>query len=313
MSRHRRRIQFFRQKSITSQAHPTLILLDQFSVNDIHKWTAHKDKFLKYHWDYYNDLAYQRSKVIDKIKKSLLGAAQKNFPFDNWQRAVKYRYTNDPLSVEGSLFDPGGRFNIGDINPSQFPPFPALYMARDKDTAIQELLNQGVEKNARLDPLELALTNPDSISIVSVSGLLSSIINLKEPSNLEPFINLIKDFIVPEYLKKAAKDIKEKEPELIRSVPKLIESLMDPNWRVWPMQFDVPVASQIFGQMVSNTGIEGILYTSKFTSKDCLAIFPQNFDENAFIELDGQIPQATKISRLDREIWHKNKARWFCA
>lgn len=316
MSRRKRYSNFFRPKSPPKQVRSTLILLDQFSVADIHKWTAHKDKFLKYYWDYYSELAFQRSKILDNIKEALLVAAQRNFSFNNWQRSVKYRYTNDPLSVRGSLIDPGGRFNIGEINPSQFSTFPAFYIASDKDTAIQELLNQTIDptrKDTKLDPLELALTNPESISIVSVSGLLSSVINLKEPSNLEPFVDLIKDFTVPEYLKEAAKNIGEREPELIRSVPKLIESLMDSDWRVWPMNFDVPIASQIFGQLVSSSGIEGILYTSKFTSKDCLAIFPQNFDENSFVKLDDPIPQATKIFRLDRETRNENKAKWCCA
>lgn len=316
MSRHKRDFNFFRPKSPSRQVRSTLILLDQFSVADIHKWTAYKDKFLKYHWDYYSELAFQRSKILDKIEETLRVAAQRNFSFKNWQHSVKYRYSNDPLSVRGSLIDPGGRFNIGDINPSQFPIFPALYIASDKDTAIQELLNQNIcptHNYTKLGSLELALTSPESISIVSVSGLLDSIINLKEPSNLEPFVDLIKDFTVPEYLKEAAKNIGEREPELIRSVPKLIESLMDSDWRVWPMNFDVPIASQIFGQLVSSSGIEGILYTSKFTSSDCLAIFPQNFDENSFVKLGDSIPEATKISQLDRKTWNENKARWCCA
>lgn len=139
MSRRKRHIRYIQSKTSPPQARSPFVLLDQFSVEDIHKWIAFKEQFLKYHWDYYNDLAYQRSKIADKIKKSLLGAAQKAFTFKKWQRAVKYKYANEPFSAAGSLADPGGRFNIGDINPSQFPPFPALYLASDKDTALQEL------------------------------------------------------------------------------------------------------------------------------------------------------------------------------
>ncbi|MBI4242815.1 MAG: RES domain-containing protein, partial [Planctomycetes bacterium] len=205
--------------------------------------------------------------------------------------------------MKGSLNDPGGRFNIGDINPSQFPPFPALYLAFDKDTALQELLSQPInpqEEKLKLDPLDFALTSPDSITVVSLSGFLDSIINLKEPKKLQPFVDLIKEFTIPDDLKKTAKEIGEHDPDLIRTVSKLVDALLDPNWRLWSMQFDVPVSSQIFGQLVAEAGIEGILYTSKFTGKDCLTIFPQNFDDTngSFIQLDDEAPAEIKIRRL---------------
>ena len=75
------------------------------------------------------------------------------------------------------------------------------------------------------------------------------------------------------------------------------------------MQFDVPVASQIFGQLGADAGVGGILYTSKFTGKDCLAIFPQNFDDLAgsFIQLDDAAPAENKIRRLDAKTWDQLK------
>jgi len=308
MSRGKRHFPYFRPKQRPAQVRSTFVLLDHFSVSDIHKWLALKDQFLKYYWDYHNNLAYERSKIANKIKESLLGAAQKPFTFAKWQRAVKYKYANEPLSVAGSLVDPGGRFNIGDINPSQFPPFPALYVASNKDTAIQELLSQKIDpsqKDSKLDPLDFALTSHDSIAIVSLSGSIGSVINLKDQNSLQSFVDLIKDFTIPDSLRRTAVAIGEREPELIRTVPKLIEVLSDPRWRLWPMQFDVPVASQIFGQMVSEAGIEGILYTSKFRGNDCLAIFPQNFEESSFIQLDDETPQGIQICRLDPKTWRE--------
>jgi len=98
---------------------PEYFLLDKFSIADIKKWTELQDAILKYHWDYYSDLAYLRSKIDDELKKALLESAEKSFEFSRWQRVVKYKYALQPLSVDGSLVDPGGRFNIGDINPAQ--------------------------------------------------------------------------------------------------------------------------------------------------------------------------------------------------
>lgn len=302
----RRRIRHLQPKHHPQQTRSTFILLDQFSVADIHKWSAFKDQFLKYHWDYYNELAYQRSQIADEIKKSLLEAAQKTFAFEKWQRAVKYKYALKPFSVVGSLVDPaGGRFNIGDINPSQFPPFPALYLASDKNTAYQELLCQKIDPDQENRALDFALSSPESVVNISLSGSLDSVINLREEEKLQLFIDLIKDFSIPDYLRKAAKNIGEREPDLIRTVSKLVDSLLDPNWRLWPIQFDVPVASQIFGQLVAEAGIEGILYISKFTGKNCLAIFPQNFEESSFVKLDDDAPVEIKSRRLDVKTWNE--------
>lgn len=304
MSWHRR-FRFFKPTHPIKKDHSTFFLLDQFSVGDVHKWVAFKDEHLKYQWDYHKDLAYQRAKISDKIRKSILEVAEKAFKFEKWQRAVKYKYTLEPLSIVGSLTDPGGRFNIGDINPLQFPPFPALYLAADKKTSFQELLCQKIDPDQENHALDFALTSPNSISVVSLSGSLDSIINLKEPEKLQPFIDLIKDFSISDHLKKAAKSIGDVEPELIQTVPKLIEVLLEPSWRFCPMQFDVPVTSQIFGQLVADAGVEGILYTSKFTEEDCLAIFPQNFNEGSFVQLDDDAPVETKIRRLDSKSWNE--------
>ena len=280
-------------------------LLDRFSVSDIPKWIELKDQILKFHWDYYGNLAYQRSKIADELGKALLEAAQKSFTFSRWQRVVKYKYALEPLSVQGSLVDPGGRFNIGDTNPSQFPSFPALYIASDKDTALQETLSQKIDPAQEQRALDFALANPSSIASVSLSGSLGSVINLGQPERLQPLIDLIKDFSIPNSLKEAARRIGLEEPDLVRTLPKLIDILLEPNWRHWPMQFDVPIASQIFGQLVAKAGIEGILYPSKFTGKDCLVIFPQNFDDvsGSFVQLDDEAPAEAKIRRLDGKVW----------
>ncbi len=298
------------KKNPGKKAQTEFILLDKFSVADIRLWRDFQDQILKFHWDFYSTLAYQRSKIIDKIRQSLFDAAQKPFTFSKWQRALKYKYALEPFSVSGSLIDPGGRFNIGDLNPTQFRPFPALYLASDKNTALQELLSQKIDPGQEEErALDFALASPDSIANVSLSGSLESVINLAQPAGLAPFVDLIKDFSIPDYLNSAAKKIGLPEPELIRTVPKLVDSILDANWRMWPMQFDVPVASQIFGQLVADAGVGGIVYTSKFTGKDCLAVFPQNFDDlsGSFIQLDDEAPPEIKTRRLDAKSWDQLK------
>ncbi len=68
------------------------------------------------------------------------------------------------------------------------------------------------------------------------------------------------------------------------------------------MSYDVPSGSQIFGQLIYFAGVEGILYTSKLTGKDCLAIYPDNFGKSdSFIELDDDPPSPKVPTRLDSE------------
>ncbi len=189
-------------------------LLDRFSAEDIRRRTAFKENILRFHWEHYSALAFERGKIADQLREALLQAAGGPFEFKRWQRLVKYKYALEPLSAAGSLKEPGGRFNIADINPQQFPPFPALYVAQDKETALAETLGQREAAGGRLSASDLALTKKASVSIVSVSGRLDCIIDLHHLGSLQPFLDLIKDFPVPGHLIKIAKEMGIEPPRL---------------------------------------------------------------------------------------------------
>ena len=66
------------------------------------------------------------------------------------------------------------------------------------------------------------------------------------------------------------------------------------------MVFDVPAPCQIFGGIVKDAGIEGILYNSSITRRVCLAIFPQDFENSSsFLELDDAVPLEAVQRRVD--------------
>lgn len=294
--------------SLSQQA---FTLLDRFSAKDLEKWGALQERILRFHWDYYQNLAFQRSQVADQIKSSLLEPAGGPFDFSKWQRIVKYKYSLEPLSVEGSIVDPGGRFNIGDINPRQFPIFPALYIASDRETALQEMLCQKIEEQRdEQRALDFALANPTSVSSVSVSGHIETYIDLREPEVLKDFVGHIKHFTLPGELIKDAKEIGFDPPRLIKNVTELLNELSRWNWRDFPMLFDVPSTSQIFGQLVADAGIEGIVYQSKFNNRDCLVMFPQNLEEgsDSHVQLDDEPPAETTIRRLDADSWRQTSS-----
>jgi hypothetical protein len=194
--------------------------------------------------------------------------------------------------------DPGGRFNIGAVDRTRFPVFTALYVASDKGTALAELLGRSVTGNS-LAPEELALTKPDSIAAVSISGRLDAVLDVGENRNLAVFVALIKGFRLSSALSSKARRLNF-PVNLVRSVQELIDVLHAPDWRNWPAVYDVPAACQTFGRIVFDAQIEGILYKFVLTEKPCLDLYPQNFRNSpSYIELDDPAPSDIVQRRLD--------------
>jgi hypothetical protein len=272
-------------------------VIDSGLVADIPKNKELFEQWVKFHWEYYSELAFLRNQIYDSLKSSLREWA-KPFEFPGWQRAVKYKYSLDPLSTKGSLADPGGRFNIGAIDPSRLPVFPALYLASQKKTALAELLGRDGPANS-FSPEELALTKPTSITIVSVSGRLESVLDVRDAKNLAGFVSLINRFKLSRELTIKARKLGF-QIKILRSTNQLVKELRTPRWREWPMGYDVPAPSQILGRIVVDAGIEGILNDSVLTDNPCSAIYPQNFqNSSSYIELDGPCPLETTHKRID--------------
>lgn len=272
-------------------------ILDTGLVADIPRSKALYEQQRRFHWEYYSELAYQRNKVYDSLKTSLRDQA-KPFEFSRRQRVVKYKYALDPLSTDGSLSDPGGRFNIGAIDKSRYPVFPALYVASDKGTALAELLGR-TAAGTSLTAEEVALTRSDSIAAVSLSGKLDAALDVRDQANLTGFVDLIKGFRLSSALSFTAKRLGF-NPSLIKTTQLLADELHVPDWRQWSMLFDVPAPSQIFGRIVLDAQIEGILYNSVLTKKLCLSIYHQNFRNSpSYVELDDPAPPGVIERRLD--------------
>jgi hypothetical protein len=279
-------------------------LLESGQIEDIARSKAGLEALLKFHWEYYSELAFLRSNVYDSLKGSLLGPA-KPFQFSKWQRAVKYKYSLDPLGTKGSRLEPGGRFNIGAVDPTRFVVFSGLYLGFDKRTALAELLGRD-DSDGSLTPEELALTKPNSVAVVSVSGNLESVFDVRNSKDLAGFVDLIKEFQLSPALKRKAKKLglPVSRLTLVRTVDLLQKELLKSNWRLWPMQFDVPSPSQIFGQIAMDAGIEGILYTSALTEQPCLVVYPPNLANSpSYVELDDPAPSETVPRRIDADTY----------
>ena len=139
-----------------------------------------------------------------------------------------------------------------------------------------------------------------SYTAVRIRGELDSIIDVTNGDNLRPFVNIIKKIKIPSYLEKSAKRLKLDQPKNIRTPLQLQRTLQDDEWNFAPSFFDIPSSSQIFGHIVYSANIQGVLYQSKYTEEQCLAIFPENFKEQpGFVELSDSPPKGV-ITKLDR-------------
>jgi RES domain-containing protein len=265
---------------------------------------TYTEERIRYEWHYFWEAAGQRKAIIDDLYSALRESSIGPFEEKNWQRAVTYKYSQDPLSVAGSLKSyPGGRFNIGNLDPNTFPPFPALYMASDQSTAIQELSCQDIPHESRLTNIDFALQKNAGFSVVPVSFCLDRVLDLRKLASLRKFVDLTKNFKISKDLKEMAKRLQLSLPAFAKEPIELRNIILEKDWRYSPMQNDVPANSQILGQLVMEAKIDGIVYPSKMTGKAAVAVFTRNFQlGDSWVELEGDLPTGV-TRRIDLTNW----------
>ena len=243
----------------------------------------------------------------EEITAALKEEAIDEFPFKEWFRSVKWRYSNHPLCTLGSLQDPGGRFNYGDLN-FNCPKFSALYIARDGTTARDELLiHNNSSKESGLTSEEKNLTIPSSLTSVCLNGVLDSVFDLRGNKKLSKLMKIFKKSKFSTSLREREKSLIqqgliEKKQEIFQHKKALHDSFFEKDWRKHPALYELPSNSQIFGHMVYSAGITGILYYSTRSDRrvECLSIFPQNFkNSTSYINLKDPPPNKKIPIRID--------------
>ncbi|KTD52628.1 RES domain protein [Legionella quinlivanii] len=274
--------------------------MDSVPPRAIKRWIKLHDQIIDYTAEHFSYFAYRRSKIMEELKTSLRDNSI-NLEFNDWVRVVSQEFSNTPLSTLGSYISfPGGRFNIGNIDPQRFPQFPALYLASESATAFLEM--KGLEREEIQEGLtgsELSVAG--NFSHFNVRGELTNILDLTKEETLRPFFDLIKDIQLPIYYIKKAREIKSNVMPPVKNLQELLNTLFTANWRLMPMQFDVPANSQILGQIAQAAGLEGVLYHSTKTKKPVLAVYPQNFNySDSFIEIEGRVAKTVEHTRIDK-------------
>ncbi len=245
----------------------------------------------------------QRQRAQGPLLESIRSSTISQFSASDWCRIVDYCHSLEPLSTLGSIQGIGGRFNIGgELSPAAFTPFAALYCAQDYSTAFLEKFGSRETGSAGLTGAELALRTPTSFTQVRLRLQLELVLDIGDPSVLKPIVEILKDFQIPKSVPQTARKLGLKQaPWLIRSASMLQRQLLHPNWRVLPMQFDLPANSQIFGRLVVAAGVHGILYPSaRDSSHRCVALYPQNWSgSSSFVEVVDPQPAGARVTRLD--------------
>ena len=281
--------------------------LDQFSEKDLREWQRLSNASESYWVKIFYHLEAQQHLHHDELVASLQNTPHVSLKINEWCRIIDYEFSLAPLSAMGSI-KKGGRFNIGsDIDSNIFKPIPAFYCAETYETAYAERFGSSSRKDQKkLSGEEFALRKPSSFSSIILSGEVSNIFDLRKASNLKYFVAIIKKFNLTEEIKNLATQLKIPQPLLISSPSQLKETLLDHTWREWPINYNIPSNSQVFGRFLVEAGFEGILYKSTKGTNDCLAIFLENLDgSDSYIEIKDDPPPGLEIKRLDSGSWRE--------
>lgn len=290
-------------KALAGSSPLNLLTLDRFSEADLDKWLGLSAKLDELARILYFAVEPERIRRQGELVEALNERPAAPADFEGWVRVVDTRWTLSPLSSIGSLKAYGGRFNIGrDVMSSNRSPFPALYVGENFETAYRERfqMEQG-DTVGGLTVEELALGA--STSNYRVRGHVERVFDATSLASLSPIAKVLAKFKMPTEAVAIAKLLKMHRPSdmMIRSAESLRVALQVSNWRVWPVQYELPAPSQIFGDLIRAAGYEAIRYRStKSRSGYCMAVLSGNLGSNrTFVELMDPAAPEVEYPRLD--------------
>lgn len=279
--------------------------LDAFTETNLKQWTRASDDLEELQQQLHYGTEPQRNRLRGELLEAIRLSASPVHHFEDWYRVVSYQFSNTPLSAEGSLVGIGGRFNVGRdlIGVATHPSWPALYLGEDHDTAFFEKYQMKVaETRAGLTPQAFALTPKGSHTAVRVRGQLSAVFRITNPQDLAEVARVLRKVKMPERVRELERRLfgrSARPAHIISSPQELFRVLLWENWRVLPMQFDIPARTQVIAELVKAAGFEAILYRSTKGLKNCMAVFVEQLRDGSFIELQDQAPASVQITRID--------------
>jgi len=171
----------------TDQGLPPLGVLEEFTHASLAQWRQAGRNLEQFSRQLFFGLEAHRAQHSRELIHAIRASTKALTEFSGWARLVDYRYTNQPLTMAGSISGDGGRFNIGAaLNPAAYTPFPALYIAEDFPTAFRERF--GVSPVATTNTLtadELVLRRDSSFTQVALDVSLEAVMDIGDLSSLK--------------------------------------------------------------------------------------------------------------------------------
>lgn len=304
MTRHGRKQSPPIRPPVRPSSTPGILELDRFSGADLDRWRR-----LSADLDEYTDILYfgvepQRQRHKEELRRALAEVPPSPLVIRDWVCLVAWRYALDPLSAAGSLTTIGGRFNPGiDVDKAMVDPWPALYLAGGLETAFRERFQLPRGENVDgLAPEELALQRVDSFASVFLNGHIERVFDLAAPHALDALCAVLKRMKLPNEVKAIERRLKlpgGQHAYMVRTPQRLLDEVLQKNWRTAPVQFGLPSVSQIFAGMVRDAGFEAIRYPSTKGNGQCLALFPDRLvSERTELRLRDDAPTGIRQREL---------------
>ena len=286
-----------------SHASRGILELDRFSEASLRLWNTLSEDLDELERTLHFALEPERRRLRPELLAALEGCSSEPPTLEDWVRVVSYPYSLNPLSSAGSLRAYGGRFNAGiDLEPGTLDPWPALYLAENFETAFREKFQMPSDVLTEgLRPEELALRPQGSHVTVIVKVCLTRVFDMTSATVLDPLARVLKRIKMPNRASQLKKKLQMPNQALmmVQTGKQLHDVMFKRNWRVLPVQFNLPAQSQTVAELIRAAGFEGILYQSTMGPGKCLAVFPDRLTESSFISLADQPPHTETIQRLD--------------
>jgi RES domain-containing protein len=299
----RRRAQPPQPKETKPKKPAGLLELDRFSEVAIGRWLDISRDLDQLEDDLFFGIQPEQRRWRNEILESLERSPRLELVLTGWVRIVPFQYSNTPLSCAGSMKSIGGRFNAGcELDPGTLPPWPALYLAEDYETAFREkfqLASDGTVDG--LSATDLALQKGASHSTVQLHGELENVFDMTAPANLNAVARVLKKIGMPPRARALKKKlgIAPQDLRMVQGGVDLYRAVLEHNWRQLPIQFGLPARSHVLAEMIRAANYEAILYPSTKGGKNCLAVFPDKLGAASFIELSDPVPTTVGHTRLD--------------
>jgi hypothetical protein len=281
-------------------------VIDSFTEQDLEDWSSRAELYQSYCDKVYFELEAQRAQHYDALCSALQSTPSIEVQLDGWMRVTDYRWSLAPLSSVGSIKQIGGRFNIGkELNRARGQAFPSLYIGQSFATCLCEFF--GTSLSNGMNPLslhELALRREISFTTLRLEGNIDHVLDLRTPTHLKPFTDIIKRFRLSSDTQRFARKNRIRPSKLAQTPNALLKIILSASaqWRMEPNMFGVPAPSQIFGIFARDAGFEAILYPSQQGDANCLAVYPQNFvSSNSSIIVVGATPTNATCIVLDKD------------